>query len=385
MILYEDSDLQVELSDQGSSSCVVTFTSLNEHEKGFGQKFFDDASVSGIYFIARWNHWWQTEGCAKAVAAAAEALGRLAPHMTMTYGSSMGAFGAALYSQRLRADRVLMLAPQFSTDPAKPPYETRWAREAKRITFIDDDMAGSISPESQKFIVYDPREDAHQSNLFALVPNTTLLPIPFGGHNVSHFLQQSELLMPLVRQALGGSLEARSFRKQVRASRAMAGNYWHRLGLRLKPKRLNLALDCLRRAVTLRPRDAAIMLDLGTALVAAKRLVEAVPILRNAAQLAPDAPAPLRALSVAERLRGNNAESVDLAERALTRRPDSTDLQRVLVLALIASGQLQRAERMLDEMDDKNPDQKSDNVQVRNKLHNAKVERMEKFKISPES
>jgi hypothetical protein len=348
--IYEDEDVRVLGNRFGSARAVVTFSSLNEHERPFGKDFLDRHEVSGVYFVAKWNHWWQPEGCRTGAEAARLYLEALRPESVMTYGSSMGGFGAALHSRRLGAETVLMLAPQFSVDPAKPPHETRWKKEASRLRFLQDDLAEEISLTARKIVVYDPMTpDQAQAERFATLPRTELFKTPAAGHAIGHFLLQTKMLQDLVLTALEGRLRWADYRAQVRERRALSGNYWHQLGRAAQRRQHGFALELLGRGAALRPKDAAIQTDYGNALLRAKAYEEALVIFRLAAELVPDAPAPLRGQSLALRGLGRAEESVLAAEAAVSRRSGSPDLQRVLANALVAAGRLDRALEVMDE------------------------------------
>jgi tetratricopeptide (TPR) repeat protein len=343
-LVFEDDDLRVVGTRFNSPRAVVTFSSLNEHVKPFGKDFLDRHEVPGIYFVAKWNHWWQPEGCRKGIEAAQVYLAATQPQTVMTYGSSMGGFGAAMASRRLGAQTVLMLAPQFSVDPQKPPHETRWRKEAGQIRFLHDDLAAEISPNARKIVIYDNMSpDQAHAELFGALPNTELFGTPWGGHAIGHFLLQTGMLQDLVLQALEGRLTYAGYRTEVRRRRRKAGNYWHQLGRAAQARRRDWSLGLLRRAAELRPSDAVIQLDYGNALLRARELEAALDVFSQTAELAENSPAPLRGLSITYRGLGRTDDAIASAELALSKRPDSTDLQRVLATALFAGKQYDRA------------------------------------------
>lgn len=348
VLLHDDADLRVIATRHPGPGVVVTFSSLNEHERGFGRDFLDRQGISGIYWIAKWNHWYQPPGCLAALPAVRAHLAGLPPGPRLTYGASMGGFAAALYSQRLGADAVLMLSPQFSNDPAKPPFETRWAREAAAIRFADDDVLPAISRQARKYLVYDSTgQDARHAELYAQVPGTMLLPTPRAGHAMGHFLLQTGLLQELVLRAFHGTLDRGWYRAAVRRQRRISGNYWRELARAARPRREGFALACLGRAAALRPRDAAILTDYGNALVQAGSIEKAAEAFRSASAAAPDLPAPLRGLAISLHRLGRLTEAVEAARRALSLRPASTDLQRVLAQMLIAAGETEDAREVV--------------------------------------
>jgi regulator of sirC expression with transglutaminase-like and TPR domain len=355
--LYDDADIRVVATRHATPGAIITFSSLNEHVRGFGQDFLGRQGISGVFCIAKWNHWYQPAGMRAALPAIRDHLASLPPGPRMTYGASMGGFAAALHSGRLEADSVLMLSPQFSNDPAKPPFETRWAREAAQIRFEDDDILPAISRRARKFVVYDSTgEDGAHAALFAQVENTVLLPTPRAGHAMGHFLLQTRLLQDLVLRAFRGELDWPWYRAAVRRQRRLSGNYWRELARIARPRRPDFALECLGRAAALRPRDPAILNDYGNALLRAGWFETAAEIFRAAAAGAPEGPAPLRGLAVALNRLGRPAEAVDAAERALALRPDSADLQRVLAEMLAAAGKTDRARAIAERLIEVEPE-----------------------------
>ncbi len=357
VLLHEDRDIRVLATRHATPGAVITFSSLNEHERGFGRDFLDKHAISGVYCIARWNHWYQPAGCRAAVPAILRHLESLPPGPRMTYGASMGGFAAALYSQRLGADAVLMLSPQFSNDPAKPPHEARWAREAQAIRFEDDDLLPAISREARKFVVYDSTgEDARHAALFAQVDRTVLLATPRAGHAMGHFLLQSRLLQDLVLRGFRGELDWPWYRAAVRRQRRLSGNYWRELARVARPRRPGLALECLGRAAALRPRDPVILNDYANALLGAGWMETAAEVFRTAATAWPGGPAPLRGLAIALGRLGRTEEAVQAAEQALALRPDSADLRRVLALTLLGAGGKERAREIVTGLLAEEPD-----------------------------
>jgi len=355
--VYEDDDVKVIATKQPAAGCIVTFSSLNVHDQPFGRNYLEKSGISGVYFIAKWNHWWQPAGCRAAIAAAVQYMAASQPGPIMTYGSSMGGYGAALYSGRLDASTVLMLSPQYTPDPAKPPHETRWAKEAREITFLHDDMAAEISRTARKIVIYDTHDpDSRHAALFAAIPGTELFGTPFAGHPAGYFLLQTKLLQELVLGAYGGALDRHQYRDIVRRRRGESGNYWHRLGIAANRTNHPWGLDCLLRAVQARPSDAAILMDQANALLRARKFEEAILGFEKGVLLAPQAPAPLRGLSVSYRHLGDSRKAVAFGEAALALRPDSTDLRRVLVYALLMENAFGRAREIIRPAVAKEPD-----------------------------
>lgn len=353
--LFESADLRlVHQAGDRAGSVVVTFSSLNMHDYPFGDVFFAKHGVQAYHFVATWNHWWQPASVREAVAALVRILAEAGHSRIVTYGSSMGAYGAAMYASELGAQAVLMLAPQWTADPARAPHEKRWAAEARQISFLHDDMGANISTAARKYLVYDPAsEDRAHARLYGGVANTVLLPCPDGGHVIGHTLQQSDLLTGLVMEVLDGEIDLARWRDRWVQARRRSGRYWYELGKRaMRHRRPALGLSCLSRAVELRPQEAAFQIDFGYALIKHQQFEQAINAFEAASGLVADHPAPWRGISMARRHLRQPQAAVTAAREAVSRRPRSTDLLRVLTNALIDAEQFgQAADTMLAALD----------------------------------
>jgi hypothetical protein len=97
----------------------------------------------------------------------------------------MGAYAALNFARPLRADRVLSMMPQYSIDPKKVPFETRWRAEAAQTRFIFDFMDQPLKPDAKAYIVYDPlhKLDRAHAKAIARSSNCYLVPMPLIDHN----------------------------------------------------------------------------------------------------------------------------------------------------------------------------------------------------------
>jgi len=193
-IIFDGDHVTVRAQGLGSDEVVTTFTQLYPDrpppDLGFGETFFSKNNISGVYFISKWNHWWQ----APEMMAATDAVRR---HGLLTrsrrrvgYGSSMGAYGALLHSGRLNLDTVLALTPQFSISPARIPFRAQWRSYAEKIHFVDDEMEKVASRIAKLIVIYDSsfQQDAwHAREICRHLPNAVPLLVPFCGHPATDF------------------------------------------------------------------------------------------------------------------------------------------------------------------------------------------------------
>ena len=167
----------------------------------------------------------------------------------------MGAYGAAAYSWLSHANLAILIAPQYSIDPDKPPYENRWVREASRIDFKFDCLQNQISRKTQYYILYDPRSiDTKHTDLFLKTGYAVSVPVPFGGHTCGHVLQHAGLLESLILDIVHETFDSGKFLRLLHSRKRASPIYWFVLGQQAQKSGRNaLAVYCFAEAHRLDP------------------------------------------------------------------------------------------------------------------------------------
>ena len=167
-VVYDGQDIVVlSQLEPTSDRLIISFSARNgslkklrtpaEEMTGPGQAFLQKCGLPAVMFCARWNHWWQTSEMDAAISILDEQ-GILDRYRDIvTYGMSMGGYGALMFSKKLRATSIVAIAPQYTADPHKFPAETRWAGDRRNLTFIYDDMEEGLVKNGDVAIFYDPR------------------------------------------------------------------------------------------------------------------------------------------------------------------------------------------------------------------------------------
>ncbi|MGJ8624626.1 MAG: tetratricopeptide repeat protein [Yoonia sp.] len=213
LVIFDGADVLVRAADYPSEAIVVSFSALLSRLqgasslKGFGENAFHQKQCSHVVFISKTNHWWQTDEMDAALEAARAWLARHRDgRVVSTYGASMGAYGALMYADDLGANHALALAPQFSIDPEKVPWERRWLKAAARTTFIRDDMHENTRGWAKKFVVFDPySDDGKHAKLFTN-HQVHKIRVPFGSHAIGNFLKSTGELKHVFNALMRGRL-----------------------------------------------------------------------------------------------------------------------------------------------------------------------------------
>ena len=98
-VIFNSPDIQVKHAPGGTDVCFVTFTSLGRgHIHGFGEKFLGPRGLSAFHFISKWDHWYQPASVLQGIRVVKALIDERGFSHVVTYGASMGGYGAAAYS-----------------------------------------------------------------------------------------------------------------------------------------------------------------------------------------------------------------------------------------------------------------------------------------------
>jgi tetratricopeptide (TPR) repeat protein len=231
--------------------CVVTFSNWTARPRrdrpGFGERFLCDRGLSAVYVTSAGNDWWQYEEM--------ERLGPLLcgirqryPRL-VTYGSSMGAYGAILFAPDCQADAVIAASPQCSIDPARIAFDKVRSRDGARLRIIRDAFRPS---RAIVYVIYDNLNvDAEHARRIAEVLPVELLVAPGSGHPAVERLARAGVLKQTVLGLVHGTADLAELRRTLRRARGVSASYWRHQAMRGRHAPRQIAL--LRRAQALDP------------------------------------------------------------------------------------------------------------------------------------
>lgn len=290
-LIFKGADLDVfYYKAAGSQALFVTFTNFGGvvPRLGFAEEFVEKQGYSGLYFIQKANHWWQTPEVFEAIAAI-KATGLLRAHpKKIGYGSSMGGYGAILFSAHLDLDQVIALSPQYSIQRSKVAFDPRWKRESEEINFICDDLSIAVK-HGDVHVFYDPfHQDSKHVKLISKEVPCKLYRVPFAGHPVVRLIAEAGLLKSTVLGLVDGSFSKLEFSRALRAGRrqhkqfffgmARAAYHSNRMNLVIRISDIGLKLDAnYLKLLRFRALAQLKLGDLDEAYLSACRCIEAEP------------------------------------------------------------------------------------------------------------
>lgn len=140
---------------------VVSFTGIGKANKAEQTEEFVATSHMGgqnhVLFIAdTLRSWYNDPGIYEEILDVVERYKREhAIENVVTFGNSMGGYGAVIFAKDLDANSCLALSAQYSPDPSVVPEEQRWQEYRDRIsTFTRPPIDETVSPDCLYFVVH---------------------------------------------------------------------------------------------------------------------------------------------------------------------------------------------------------------------------------------
>ncbi|MBW8744234.1 MAG: alpha/beta hydrolase [Sphingomonas sp.] len=318
-ILYRSERLEVRRVAAGDGrSQVITFDSYHEppgmDRPGFGEAFFRGEGITAVHVMSYGNNWFQYIEIQELLRVLRKACAHA--ERLLTYGSSMGGYAALRFAGAVGAHAALALSPQYSLDPRKVPFETRWASDRRRIRFLKAVDGAPIQRGPRMIIAYDGALDADRLHAELLMADTpmTAIALPHSGHPVGGFLNDIRLLRPLVLSALDGSFDPTRFHRAAHARRTLSAHWLAHLADRQPPWRIACAIALAQRAVELAPDHPSLHDVLARRLAAAGQYAEAIAVHHRAIAIEPIADY-LWGLSKTLFAAGDIAGALEIAQR----------------------------------------------------------------------
>jgi len=221
---------EIDYFFRSSSALVVAFdhmlsldTPPPERRLGWASKFLKRKGISALHVKPRQNCWYRRPDLEEFFRALDES--GLAGHFdtVMTYGSSMGGFGALSFARLVGARRCLALNPQVNLGPSVRAWEKRF-RAALRQDWTGElcDVSRQIASVQTVAVAYDPYFKMDRQHV-ELLTNAHLihLRLPFVAHNIPYLLVAMRTAETVFDACLDGTLSEAGFRRLARRRRQL--------------------------------------------------------------------------------------------------------------------------------------------------------------------
>jgi tetratricopeptide (TPR) repeat protein len=337
---------------------AITFTpSMNRalDGLGFGGKFLIDNKIDLIAIKCNNDSWFQSipDESFDLINKILELKGY---KTTAAYGSSMGGYAAIQFSKKFKCDVVLALSPQYSI---LEDFDKRWESYSKKIDWKYNITPDDLSEDCKYVVAYDgyDQDKEHADRLKGLVGdgNFVGVELPFAGHPVSHFLQESGILKDLALSVFRGQ---RFEEMRLRANKKESKSYLKNLSVHLyKKNKANLSLSVINKAIELDSEASTYFVHKSTLLEGMGRVSESIEALARASELDSN---PLIKLRISKLLVGEKrfAEALQYIDAGLKQSGELAILYRQKSEILVGLGELDLAiesANAASALDSKNP------------------------------
>lgn len=253
-VLLETDEVRIRYCPSNSNDLlVITFANFRQRQSkalpGFGEALLRAEGISALHVSCDSNNWYQYRELLHLGDLIASLRDRY--RSVVTYGSSMGAYAAILFSGQVRADRVIAASPQYSIDPAKVPFDNTWDWAAKDVVFINDRITSNTA--GKIIVIYDDKHvDGQHADRIAADILIQRITVPHAGHPVLHDLQQSGVLKTFITDLIKNGYDEERVRRVLRHRRRQSAG--HLCGLARCGKSTERRLHLLERAQELDPK-----------------------------------------------------------------------------------------------------------------------------------
>lgn len=348
-ILFEDRQIRVVHQAAASDFSLVTFSDFTYRPQGsefWGRETAEKLGIDAVGFIAKRENWFPVA----SVEAAAPAVRAVLKPRSVTYGYSMGGYGALKHAARLGAQGCLAVAPQVTIAPGATPWDARFHRFHRPalhagMAVSAEDLAPFVAVLADP---HDPVDWRHAELLAALGP-VHLMRMPMLGHAAIWMLAGSAPLGAALGHVFAG--DAAALRAELRARRRQSGHWYRLMGRaafrrghdRLAERLWDRGREAGMPEATIGAERADALGDRIAALIRSGRRKDAVAACARLEGLDPQAPGPV-ARAAHLRLAAGAAEEAEAAfRRALALKPDGADLHLGLSLSLSTQGRAAEA------------------------------------------
>ena len=202
---------------------IATVNDLSFAREPWGWKFFRDQGWSHLGVFCRTKAWMRDEEIIDYLASKAKSGFFEGFNRVVLTGSSMGGFGALVFSQLIPGATVVAYNPQSTLDERLVPWETRYGMGRNQNWDLPyGDAAEAVKTVDKAYVFYDPFFDLDVKHAERLRgPNTVFLKTFFSNHFAAPMLRKMGLLKPIMLGTAAGTMTPEEYYPMVRERRKL--------------------------------------------------------------------------------------------------------------------------------------------------------------------
>lgn len=350
--LFVGRDLALDYHDGGFPISIVTFEARNKYidaldpspfEGGYGRGIFAQLGLNEFLVKRSRNHWYQTEEIEQVIDIIKE---RAKGTTVITYGGSMGGMAAISFSTKLGAKTFIALSPLYDIAADGEVNDGRWGEEERLLDFKYNHIRSGQCQNAQGYVFYCPDTiDVEHALGIERMTRGTLVPLEFGGHPVSFFLNDTYKLKRLVSEIANDEFDLAHFHRVVRSNTPLTHYPYEKQALELsRSGDLLGAIDAMQTAELKNTKIARLPYRLGNLLLKAGKLEEAKLAFQRAVDIEPSLINAHSRLSRIHEKQGRLSDAIRSIRRAVKFAPSKADVHLRLGELLLTAGRPEEAE-----------------------------------------
>ena len=154
-ILFEDKNLKVVFSKGKTDYLLVAFSPMNFSAKNsedfYAKSIIINNNINAISITALNNHWYPEKFMKRIIDSISSITKQF--KIVITYGVSMGGYGAIKYSKAINTTHIISMMPHWSINPNEIP-ENRYLKEYNQFSEFLDDMSIKKEEVFRKIIYF---------------------------------------------------------------------------------------------------------------------------------------------------------------------------------------------------------------------------------------
>ena len=234
---HSDEKFAAHFTDRGEDVLLVSFDNLSNvgdqglTREGWGYSFYRDEGWSHMGVMAFERHWFRDEALFDYMEdLAARGFFKRFKQVVFT-GTSMGAYASTAFCQLVPGSTALAFSPQSTLDTKLVPWEKRFGSGRKQDwSGRYRDAPDCIAEAANVFILYDPYFEPDRIHAERYKGrNVHYLKCWYASHKSALFMNRAQILKPVVRAAVDGTLTEAVYYQHYRERRNLP---WYLNGLR---------------------------------------------------------------------------------------------------------------------------------------------------------
>ena len=212
-VIYRSDHLEILCHNPKAKRAVVVFDHRQVRSGGFSKirpsSTITEAGNAYVTIASRANDWFLSPSLSDCATPLSDYMARF--DRVVGFGSSMGGYGALALSRPCRFNQVMLVSPQITVFPEKPPYDIRFQDHATGLDQAFDTLGKNPRKGLGGVVLYDPHilEDrAHAQLIFEMFPRLKSVPLPFAGHPALGVISQEKKFWRIQSELISNNISS---------------------------------------------------------------------------------------------------------------------------------------------------------------------------------